>query len=92
LIQAFHSADDAPHALAQAAAAMSAGAPDGLLWTSFARKAPPLPWVPAGLVGRPGLMSLIEWSGAPEEGRARLAAHRRRARAERLLARPRPFS
>ena len=29
-------------------------APDELLWTSFLRKAPPLPWVPPELVGRPG--------------------------------------
>ena len=74
ILATFHGADDAPRVLAQAAATMSAGAPDALLWTSFLRKAPPLPWVPAGYVGRPGLMSLIEWSGAPDEGRERLAA------------------
>jgi hypothetical protein len=47
---------------------MSDDAPDELLWTSFMRKAPPLPWVPGELVGEPGVMSLIEWSGDPAEG------------------------
>jgi FAD/FMN-containing dehydrogenase len=53
-------------------AAMGPGAPDELLWTSFLRKAPPLPWMPAELVGTPGIMSLVEWSGDAREGRARL--------------------
>jgi FAD/FMN-containing dehydrogenase len=52
------------------------GAPDELLWTSFLRKAPPLPWVPAGLVGTPGVMSLVEWSGPIEAGRPLLEAIR----------------
>lgn len=47
-------------------------APDELLWTSFLRKAPPLPWVPDELVGTPGVMSLVEWSGERERGRERL--------------------
>jgi FAD/FMN-containing dehydrogenase len=49
-------------------------APDELLWTSFLRKAPPLPWVPPALVDQPGVMSLIEWSGERAEGRRRLEA------------------
>jgi FAD/FMN-containing dehydrogenase len=51
-------------------------ASDCLLWTSFVRKAAPLPWMPADLVGQPVVTSLIEWSGDVDEGMARLAALR----------------
>jgi FAD/FMN-containing dehydrogenase len=45
-----------------------------LLWTSFLRKPPAgAPFVPAELEGRPGIMSLIEWSGDREPGHAVLA-------------------
>jgi FAD/FMN-containing dehydrogenase len=47
--------------------------PDELLWTSFLRRASDVPWMPPELVGRPGIMSLIEWSGDAAEGRAVLA-------------------
>ena len=43
---------------------------DELLWTSFLRRATDVPWMTPELVGRPGIMSLVEWSGDPEEGRA----------------------
>jgi len=46
---------------------------DELLWTSFLRRANDVPWLPAELVGRHGIMSLVEWSGDPEEGRPVLA-------------------
>jgi FAD/FMN-containing dehydrogenase/SAM-dependent methyltransferase len=46
---------------------------DELLWTSFLRRASDVPWMPRALVGRHGIMSLVEWSGDPEEGRAVLA-------------------
>lgn len=47
--------------------------PDALLWTSFLRRGPEIaPWLDPALVGRPGIMSLIEWSGDPAEGRDRL--------------------
>jgi FAD/FMN-containing dehydrogenase/SAM-dependent methyltransferase len=42
---------------------------DELLWTSFLRRASDVPWMAPELVGRPGIMSLVEWSGHPEEGR-----------------------
>jgi FAD/FMN-containing dehydrogenase len=64
-----------PHAQARAVlergrdAMAAAGAPDELLWTSFLRKAPPLPWVPPELVGTPGVLSLVEWSGDLAAGR-----------------------
>src|ERR1700754_1216337 len=35
-------------------------APDELLWTSFLRRAPDVPWIPPELVGTRGVMSLIE--------------------------------
>ena len=46
---------------------------DELLWTSFLRRASDVPWMPPGLVGAHGIMSLVEWSGDPAEGRAVLA-------------------
>jgi FAD/FMN-containing dehydrogenase len=48
-------------------------APDELLWTSFLRRAHDVPWMPKELVGRHGLMSLIEWSGDRDEGMRLLA-------------------
>ena len=42
------------------------------LWTSFLRRANDVPWMPPELVGRHGIMSLVEWSGHPEDGRAEL--------------------
>jgi hypothetical protein len=47
---------------------MSAGPPDELLWTSFARRRRRC-LIPACTRGRPGIMSVIEWSGDPVEGR-----------------------
>ncbi len=48
--------------------------PRELLWTSFLRR-PPVnaPFVPTELAGRPGIMSLIEWSGESAAGHALLA-------------------
>jgi FAD/FMN-containing dehydrogenase len=46
---------------------------DELLWTSFLRRATDVPWIQPELVGRHGIMSLVEWSGDPEEGRPVLA-------------------
>ncbi len=46
---------------------------DELLWTSFLRRAGDVPWMTPELVGRHGIMSLVEWSGDPGEGRAVLA-------------------
>lgn len=52
--------------------------PDELLWTSFLRKPPPIaPFVPDSLRNRPGVMSLIEWSGAPADGHEHLESIRR---------------
>jgi FAD/FMN-containing dehydrogenase/SAM-dependent methyltransferase len=43
---------------------------DELLWTSFLRRASDVPWMPPALTGQHGIMSLVEWSGNPEEGQA----------------------
>jgi FAD/FMN-containing dehydrogenase len=65
------------HALEQTGEVLAAGerwmrdtsTPKELLWTSFVRKPPSIaPFVPAEMIGRPGLMSLIEWSGDPDRG------------------------
>jgi FAD/FMN-containing dehydrogenase len=69
ILGTFHPIADAPEVLGRGERAMAADAPDELLWTSFLRKAPPLPWVPPSVVGEPGVMSLIEWSGGIEAGR-----------------------
>ncbi|HTU30049.1 MAG TPA: FAD-binding oxidoreductase [Solirubrobacteraceae bacterium] len=53
--------------------------PDALLWTSFLRRGPEIaPWLHPRFVGERGIMSLIEWSGDPAEGRERLREIERR--------------
>jgi FAD/FMN-containing dehydrogenase len=75
ILATFHPHARAPDVLDRGRRATAEdGAPDELLWTSFLRKAPPLPWIPPALVGHLGVMSLIEWSGEPAEGRRRLEA------------------
>jgi FAD/FMN-containing dehydrogenase len=76
VLRMFHDMADAHRVLGRAQQVIAGGAPDELLWTSFARKAAPLPWMPAGLVGRPGIVTVIEWSGEPDPGREVLTALR----------------
>ncbi len=74
ILATFHRVADAPRVLDRAGQTMTdPAAPDELLWTSFLRKAPPLPWVPKELVGEPGVVSLIEWSGEVSQGRPLLS-------------------
>jgi FAD/FMN-containing dehydrogenase len=75
ILATFHPLEDARAVLEHGRRAMADG-PDELLWTSFLRRAPYVPWVPQALVGRRGIMSLVEWSGAIEAGVERLAAIR----------------
>jgi hypothetical protein len=56
---------------------MRSDPPNELYWTSFLRKAPPLPWVPPDLVGEPGIVSLIEWSGDRRAGQTLLQSLQR---------------
>ncbi len=63
-----HSLDDARALFERAQAEMNPGSRDELLWTSFLRKGVPAPWMREDHVGVPGVGSLIEWSGDPEEG------------------------
>ncbi len=74
ILATFHPLERAAEVLARADATMADPAtPDDLLWTSFFRRGPDMaPWLPSALQGTPGLMSLIEWSGDPAEGRERL--------------------
>jgi FAD/FMN-containing dehydrogenase len=69
------------HPLEHAAGVLNTGerlmsertAPNALLWTSFMRRGPAeAPWMTDELEGTPGVMSLIEWSGDPDEGHALL--------------------
>jgi FAD/FMN-containing dehydrogenase len=78
VLATFHRLDEAAAMLRRADAEMAdPSTPDALLWTSFVRKAPPLPWIPETLVGEPGVMSLIEWSGDLEQGMVLLDGIRR---------------
>jgi FAD/FMN-containing dehydrogenase len=73
----FHRLSEARTVLECARDTMRASPPDELYWTSFLRKAPPLPWVPPELVAEPGIVSQIEWSGDRREGRMLLRRLRR---------------
>lgn len=76
VLATFHPLERAAEVLALADRTMAdPETPDELLWTSFLRRGPDMaPWMNPELVGTPGLMSLIEWSGDPAEGSERLAA------------------
>jgi FAD/FMN-containing dehydrogenase len=76
VLATFHPLQDARAVIERGRAAMADGAPDELLWTSFLRRANDVPWMPRELVGRHGIMSLVEWSGDPEQGRALLSGIR----------------
>jgi FAD/FMN-containing dehydrogenase len=68
ILAMFHNSADARAVLERGRDLIGGDAPDELLWTSFLRRAHDVPWMPRELVGRHGLMSLIEWSGDREEG------------------------
>jgi FAD/FMN-containing dehydrogenase len=73
ILATFHPLDQARKVIERGRQEMAdPAAPDELLWTSFLRRANDVPWIPQELVGRHGIMSLVEWSGDPDEGRARL--------------------
>ena len=76
ILATFHPLERGAEVLRRADATMAdPTTPDALLWTSFMRRGPDIaPWLPAQFAGTPGLMSLIEWSGEPAEGRERLGA------------------
>src|SRR4051794_28041913 len=74
ILAMFHHSEDARKVLECGQETIAGGAPDELLWTSFLRRAHDVPWMPRELVGRHGLMSLIEWSGDHDEGMQRLRA------------------
>jgi FAD/FMN-containing dehydrogenase len=76
ILATFHPLTDARAVIERGRAAMADGAPDELLWTSFLRRATDVPWMPRELVGRHGIMSLIEWSGDAGAGRGLLAGIR----------------
>jgi FAD/FMN-containing dehydrogenase len=75
ILAMFHPLEEARAVLERGRRAMADG-PDELLWTSFLRRAPDVPWVPQALVGRRGIMSLVEWSGDIAPGMEVLAGIR----------------
>jgi FAD/FMN-containing dehydrogenase/SAM-dependent methyltransferase len=71
ILATFHPLDQARQVIERGRREMAEpAARDELLWTSFLRRASDVPWMPPELVGQHGVMSLIEWSGHPDEGRA----------------------
>jgi FAD/FMN-containing dehydrogenase/SAM-dependent methyltransferase len=77
ILATFHPLEQARRVIEHARREMADPAtPDELLWTSFLRRASDVPWMPPELVGRHGIMSLIEWSGDAAGGRAVLAGIR----------------
>jgi FAD/FMN-containing dehydrogenase len=73
ILAMFHEPADVRGVLERGRDLIGGDAPDELLWTSFLRRAHDVPWMPTEVVGRHGLMSLIEWSGDRAEGMAVLA-------------------
>ena len=74
ILATFHPLDQACRVIGHGRREMAdPAARDELLWTSFLRRASAVPWMPPELVGRPGIMSLVEWSGDAGEGQAVLA-------------------
>jgi FAD/FMN-containing dehydrogenase len=70
VLATFHPLEQARHVIERGRREMAGpAARDELLWTSFLRRASDVPWMPPDLIGRHGIMSLVEWSGDPEEGR-----------------------
>jgi FAD/FMN-containing dehydrogenase len=77
ILATFHPLDEARKVIERGRREMAdPAARDELLWTSFLRRANDVPWIPPELVGRHGIMSLVEWSGHPEDGRAKLTGIR----------------
>jgi FAD/FMN-containing dehydrogenase len=73
ILATFHPLDEARKVIERGRREIAdPAARDELLWTSFLRRANDVPWIPPELVGRHGIMSLVEWSGHPEDGRAKL--------------------
>ena len=73
ILATFHPLDKARKVIERGRREMAdPAARDELLWTGFLRRANDVPWIPPELVGRHGIMSLVEWSGHPEDGRAKL--------------------
>jgi FAD/FMN-containing dehydrogenase len=74
ILATFHPLADARQVIERGRREMAdPAARDELLWTSFLRRAHDVPWMTPEFVGRPGIMSLVEWSGDPEEGLAVLS-------------------
>jgi len=74
VLATFHPLEEARQVIERGRREMAdPAAPDELLWTSFLRRATDTPWMPRELVGRHGIMSLVEWSGEVEPGAAALS-------------------
>jgi FAD/FMN-containing dehydrogenase len=79
VLSLFHPLSDVREVLSQAQQVMADDAPPELAWASFVRKPPPMArdWIPAELVGQPGVLTVLEWSGDDmAEGVERLNALR----------------
>jgi FAD/FMN-containing dehydrogenase len=71
ILATFHPLEEARKVIERGRREMAdPAAPGELLWTSFLRRATDVPWMPPELVGRHGIMSLVEWSGDVPRGKA----------------------
>jgi FAD/FMN-containing dehydrogenase len=71
ILATFHPLEEARKVIERGRREMAdPAAPGELLWTSFLRRATDVPWMPPELVGRHGVMSLVEWSGDVPQGKA----------------------
>jgi FAD/FMN-containing dehydrogenase len=71
ILATFHPLEEARKVIERGRREMAdPAAPGELLWTSFLRRATDTPWMPRELVGRHGIMSLVEWSGDVPRGKA----------------------
>jgi len=71
ILATFHPLEEARQVIERGRREMAdPAARDELLWTSFLRRGSDVPSMTPEFVGRHGIMSLVEWSGDPAEGRA----------------------
>lgn len=67
LVVLVHEADRAGPVLRRWREVMANEPPDELMWASFFRQAAALPGLPPALLGKPAVISILEWHGEPSK-------------------------
>jgi FAD/FMN-containing dehydrogenase len=70
---------------------MALNSGDQLMWPTFLRVAPPLRWIPKDIVGKPVVLSMIEWLGEVDEGEHQVNRILREIEPDVTQAGPMPF-